>query len=85
MALALCLRRLHSLGKLPLHVNGVPLIAYGLQSADRVDPFTRHVKIPISSVRLRTLARAVGEGAIQLTMDDASVPPSPKAAGVRHR
>ncbi|KAL1523909.1 hypothetical protein AB1Y20_018828 [Prymnesium parvum] len=53
MAIALCLRHMHASGILPLHdERGVPIVAYGLQSADRVLPFVRHISLPNAYVQL---------------------------------
>eukprot|EP00966_Prymnesium_polylepis_P252268 5832280-Prymnesium_polylepis.1 len=82
MALALCLRRLN--GALALTDDrGVEFVGYGLQSADRTEPFTRHVSVPLAAARVQT--GGGGRRARLLFEGDASVPDSPRAAGVSHR
>ncbi|KAL1523910.1 hypothetical protein AB1Y20_018829 [Prymnesium parvum] len=82
MAIALCLRHMHASGILPLHdERGVPIVAYGLQSADRVLPFVRHISLPNAYVQLDP----IGEDRLRLHMQDDCFPTWPKGGGTRHR
>lgn len=53
-AIVLCLRRLQTTGIMPLRdERGLPLVEFGLQTAERVQPFTRLVSWPKAAVKIR--------------------------------